>query len=180
MSDTCSSENIHHTCYAFAFIYSGDFDLISGHQTYFYSIMHIYKRKKCLNLNQNKMPMNCTVYTLCPVESVSCPYIEYFSILNGTHTVSFVYKIQIYCQHCIIDVHEWIYVSSEFLYPKNSSCFRDEKNVQPHQSGVKSTLFFILTVRLIRSTAFVGIISSWIVEHAQHPLRFGLQITNYY
>ena len=134
MSDTCSSENIHRTCYAiFAFSYSGDFDLISGHQTYFYSIMHIYKRKKCLNFNQNKMPMNCTVYTLCPVESVSCPYIEYVSLLNGTHTVSFVYKIQIYCQHCIIDVHEWIYVSCEFLYPENSSCFTKKKCATSHQ-----------------------------------------------
>ena len=119
--------------YNICFIYSGDFDLISGHQTCFYSIMHIYKRKKCLNFNQNKMPMNCTVYTLCPVESVSCPYIEYFSILNGTHTVSFVYKIQIYCQHCIIDVHEWIYVSCEFLYPENSSCFTKKKCATSHQ-----------------------------------------------
>ena len=59
-----------------------------------------------------------------------------------------------------------------FYTLKIAAASETKKNVQPHQSGVKSTLFFILTLRLIRSKAFVGIVSSWIVEYVQHPQNF--------
>ena len=93
------------------------------------------KRKKLPKISTKikcQWTLLCTMVLYMWLKHIVFCLIYFVCLKNKGHMeYGSFYEILIHCQHCIIDVHEWLYVFLvSFLYTKTSSCLKKKMQHQ--------------------------------------------------